>query len=64
MKVRIETTLILTDLEVKAARMAFEELRDGDETFRDFIKSSAEAYAHYWQQQCWSNYLGDGLRYE
>ena len=58
MKVRIETTLILTDDEVKAARMAFEELRDGDETFRDFIKSSAESYAHYWQQNTWGNYMG------
>lgn len=58
MKVRIETTLILNDEEIKAARMAFEELRDGDETFREFIKSSAEAEAHYWQQNTWANYRG------
>lgn len=58
MKVRIETTLILNDEEIKAARMAFEELRDGDETFRDFIKSSVEADAHYWQQRTWANYMG------
>lgn len=58
MKVRIETTLILNDEEVKAARMAFEELRDGDETFRDFIKSDVEYYAQSWQQRFLADYMG------
>ena len=56
MKVRIETTLDLTELEVAAARLAYEELAEEGESFRDFIKSSAEADAHYWQQRTWAVY--------
>ena len=58
MKVRIETTLILTEEEVAAARLAYEDLGIEDETFREYIKSSAEAAAHYWQQNTWANYAG------
>ena len=58
MKVRIETTLILNDEEIKAARKAFEEFREGDETFRQFIKSDVEYYAQSWQQRFLADYMG------
>lgn len=58
MKVRIETTLILSEEEVAAALVAYQEFGEEDETFREYIKSSAEAAAHYWQQNTWANYAG------
>tara|TARA_R100001440_G_scaffold55028_1_gene74880 strand:- start:596 stop:769 length:174 start_codon:yes stop_codon:yes gene_type:complete len=39
MKIRIEHTIELSDLEVEALKSYFSEFDDGSETFRDWVRS-------------------------
>ena len=58
MKVRIETTIELQPHEVEAARLWYLETADEGESFRDFVKSSAAAYADFWVMTAVDHYGG------
>ena len=57
MKVKIETTITLNADQVKAARMRFESFGEEGESFRDFIKSNAVAYAHGWVDEAMDEWM-------
>ena len=58
MKVRIETTIELQPHEVEAARLWYLETAVEGESFRDFVKSSAAAYADFWVMTAVDHYGG------
>lgn len=56
MKIKIETTLILTEHDIACVKAQMEDIGTEGETLRDFVKSNAAAYADYFVQQTVSNY--------
>ena len=56
MKIKIETTLELSEHDIASVRAQMEDLGITDETLRDYIKSSAASYAGYFVEQAVSNY--------
>lgn len=56
MKIKIETTLELKDRDLEAMRLFYEEMGDGEETFRDFVKTFAAVWAHAFVDKTANNY--------
>lgn len=56
MKIKIETTLILTKNDIACVKLQMEDIGNEGETLRDFVKSNAASYADYFVQQTVSNY--------
>lgn len=56
MKIKIETTINLSDDDIAAIKFYMDDLGIEGETLRDFVKSSCTAYAHGFVHQTESNY--------
>tara|TARA_X000001382_G_scaffold108191_1_gene83995 strand:- start:35 stop:220 length:186 start_codon:yes stop_codon:yes gene_type:complete len=56
MKIKIETTIDLSDEDIAAIKFYMDDLGIEGETLRDFVKSSCAAYAQGFVNQTESNY--------
>jgi hypothetical protein len=56
MKIKIETTIDLSDDDIAAMKNYMYDLGVTDETLRDFVKSNSEAWAHGFVTETCSNY--------
>lgn len=56
MKIKIETTLELSDHDIACVKLHMEDLGITDETLREYVKSGAASYAGYLVEQAVSNY--------
>ena len=56
MKIKIETTLELSEHEIACIKLQMDDLGETDETLREFIKSMAISYAGHAVEQAVSNY--------
>ena len=55
MKIKVETTLHLSEHDIACVKFYMEDLGHTDETVREFVKSLAASYAGYAVQQAVSN---------
>ncbi|MGB0555698.1 MAG: hypothetical protein ACPGJW_00460 [Paracoccaceae bacterium] len=56
MKIRIQTTIELSEHDEAALRLYWEEIRDEGETFRDWYKSSFVNCGHCWFEEKIADY--------
>ena len=56
MKIKIETTLELSEYQTACVKAYMDDLGETDETLREFIKSMAISYAGHAVEQAVSNY--------
>ena len=56
MKIKVETTLHLSEHDIACIKFYMKDLGITDETFRDFVKSHAAAYAQYFIDQSNTHY--------
>jgi len=55
MKIKVETTLHLSEHDIASVKLYMEDLGVTDETVREFVKSLAASYAGYAVEQAVSN---------